>query len=296
MRPIRVIPWNDFPFDYVHLYQDENCFAVRLLQISNESLRMEETEDLPISTLNTSEILASQSINECLALATSKQYIYNENRYYIAAECIFDKRDPQWVRTWAPNANIIFALSTRGDKIFRCYEKGLATALSKWRTNFYAQDQRLIIPAQLFCRSPDDRVDVVCKSITARPNSILGNVDLSEATVMSPEKVNKDGISSRFLQLSYLLEAPKSVAPNEKFTVKVTALDGNGAQATEVNYDGYVVEAVDGYVPHRRCSLREGSGTFQAIALGLEDGEKMRLKFGRKYGTGLGECIVAIKS
>ena len=139
----------------------------------------------------------------------------------------------------------------------------------------------------------DARDFVTLKKVTM---SVTRELDLSEATVMSPEKVNKDGISSRFLQLSYLLEAPKSVAPNEKFTVKVTALDGNGAQATEVNYDGYVVEAVDGYVPHRRCSLREGSGTFQAIALGLEDGEKMRLKFGRKYGTGLGECIVAIKS
>lgn len=296
MRPIRVIPWRDCVYDLLHVQQDKNRFAVRLLVKADEGLMAETTKILPIADLETTDTVASRIVDECVEMSLERQYLYKGNRYYIMAECVFDKRDPQWKRTWAPNANIIFSLSMRGDRIFRCHEKGLATALTKWRSNFYMADQALLVPAQIFCRSPSDSVDIVCKSLTAKPNCILGNIDLSEATVMSPETVDKDGQSSKFLQLSYLLSAPASVKPDQKFKVTVTALDGYGNPTTDVNYDGFVVEAVDGYVPHRRCTLTNGVGTFDAIALGLEDGEAMRIKFGRKFGTGLGECIVSIKS
>lgn len=296
MRPIRFIPWNEAPYDKLFLFQDENRLAVRLLKETTKEACKPTVEVLKKTTLDTTKVLASKHIDECEQMALDKIYEIQDKHYYILAECVFDKREPQWEKTWAPNANIIFALAMRGDKTLRCYEKGIATALTKWRSNYYMKEHGLIIPAQMFCRSPEDRVDVVCKSITAKDGCVLGNVDLSNATIMSPETVNKDRKNSKFLQLGYRLTAPSTVKPNEKFIIKVQALDGYGNPTTDVNYDGFVIEAVDGYVPHRRCELRNGKGEFDAIALGLDDGETMRVKFGRKYGTGLGECIVSIKS
>ena len=296
MRPIRIIPWDECPYDYLHLQQDENRFVVRLLTKAGKEYQAPDTKIYPITALDTTKEVASRYLDECVDIGWERQYLYKNQRYYVMAECVFDKREPQWKRTWAPNANIIFSIAMRGDKIFRCHEKGLATTLTKWRTNFYMVDQDLLVPAQLFCRSPSDPVNVVCKSLTAKPNCILGNVDLSEAVVQTPDTVDKDGKSSKFLQLAYQLSAPATVKPDQKFKVTVTALDGYGKPTTDVTYDGFVIEAVDGYVPHRRCTLTNGVGSFDAIALGLEDGEEMRIKFGRKFGTGLGECIVSIKS
>ena len=93
------------------------------------------------------------------------------------------------------------------------------------------------------------------------------------------------------------MEAPETVKPNEIFKIKVVALHNFDQQVCEeLTWDGFVAEPVDGYVPHRRVSLVNGRGEFKAQALSLEDGETMRVKFGKKDFTGLAECTVKIQA
>lgn len=51
----------------------------------------------------------------------------------------------------------------------------------------------------------------------------------------------------------------------------------------------FIVEAVDGYAPHKRVTLNKGIGTFRVRALDLQSGEQMRVKINSKFETGLAE-------
>ena len=51
----------------------------------------------------------------------------------------------------------------------------------------------------------------------------------------------------------------------------------------------YIVEAVDGYVPHKRLDLVNGVGTIKVKALDLESGEKLRIKINTFFYSSLAE-------
>ena len=71
MRPIRIIPKKDYPFDITFAYQDENRFAVRLLNKiekdnSNNGLKVH-----PFSDLNTTRVISSRYMDQCEQIVIS---------------------------------------------------------------------------------------------------------------------------------------------------------------------------------------------------------------------------------
>ena len=72
-------------------------------------------------------------------------------------------------------------------------------------------------------------------------------------------------------------------------------LDGRtGIRADDVNYDDYRIEAVDGYVPHTRLTVKKGIGCFRAYALCLNKGETLRVKINKSFQSDLAEAIVPV--
>ncbi len=292
-RPFRIIPAPNFCFDASYFYQDKDRFAVRVLNEYTEAPLGQKIYSE--STLKTAKPLADRSMDTCLSIARERLYKINGKLYYIAAENVFNRKGYPWRKYWKPSANIFFYIAMRGDRTMHIAETSMLTSVNKLHTNIHAQQEGFVVVAQIFCRSPEDTIPEVCKSLTGKPDHIFGNIDISKAIVQPPEKVNVIG-ASRYLNLSYVMTAPKTVKPNETFVVKVQAMSGDGKEKAIVNFDNFNIDAVDGYVPHTRVALKNGYGEFRAMALGLQDGETMRLKFNRNHLTGMGECTVLIKS
>lgn len=56
----------------------------------------------------------------------------------------------------------------------------------------------------------------------------------------------------------------------------------------------YIVEAVDGYVPHKRLDLVDGTGIIKVRALDLESGEKLRIKINTFFYSSLAEYTMDV--
>ena len=291
-RPIRLIYPENFPFDATYIYQDDDNYCVRLLNVFDGELG--DQKILSIIDLKTPDVLAHRSIDMCLEIAQQKLYKIGGVLYYIAAENIFNRKGYPWRKFWKPSANIFFYIRMRGDRTLHIDETSMLTAVNKLHTNINSRQEGFTVAAQIFCRSPEDTITEAAKSITAKNGKLWGNVDIREAVLQTVEQVNTVG-ASRFLNLRYNMTAPQTVKPNETFIVKVQAMTGDGKNKAIVNYDQFDVEALSGYIPHTRVALKDGYGEFRATALGLLDGESMRIKFNRKHLTGMGECTILIK-
>lgn len=293
-RPFRIIPYENLPFDASHFYQTDDRFCVRLLRLCELPLK-DFAEVHNFSELYTDKRLAHTQMDMCFMNSEKQVYKHGDDYYYIAAEAIYDRNGYPDRRYWKPSSNIFFYIAMRGDKTLHIAETSMLTAVNHFHTNVEAKDKGYMSVAQIFCCSPEDTIPEVCKSMTAKPGKFFGNIDFENAIVQTEDEVNVIG-ASRYLNLAYRLEAPEYVKPNEKFTVKIQAMSGGYKENAIVNYDNFNIEVVDGYVPHTRVALKDGRGEFQAIALGLEDGETMRVKLCRRHLTGLGECTVKIRA
>lgn len=87
------------------------------------------------------------------------------------------------------------------------------------------------------------------------------------------------------------VNAPSTVNADATTTANVT-LSRNGAT---LDYSGeLVLEAVSGYLPKRRVTMSNGTGSFKAMALGLEAGDVMRIKVGTRCVSGLAEANITV--
>jgi hypothetical protein len=85
--------------------------------------------------------------------------------------------------------------------------------------------------------------------------------------------------------------APATVNADATATANVT-LSRDGVT---IAYSGELaLEAVSGYLPKQRVTISNGTGSFKAMALGLETGDAMRIKVGTRCISGLAEANVTI--
>lgn len=299
MRPIRIVHSPNFPFEYTCVVQNKEKLAVRGLikataKLPEHAVIKEQNDLLTTDKLATSEV------------SRNKWMVYNGNcfringeLYLIACETVFERSDRRWVHSWSPSANIMFSIEygEKHENILRPYDRTLETYLTKWKSPEFGWANRLTTLAQIYVNSPDDTVDVTAKSITCRPNRLITNIPIDDAFITTNEELINTKGASDFLTVNYKLIPQATVKPNGMTEIQVAAYRGLSTQiATEVNYDGFEVEMVDGYCPHRRVKMVNGVGSFKVMALGLENGEIMRVKFGKKFYTGLAECSIKVQS
>lgn len=294
MRCVRHIITHNFPFDINHCWEDENKFAVRLLTKINPDLVTSKTEVFDMSVLETTEKVSDQHMRLNESHVGERVFKKGENFYHLDAEYVFDYRKAQWQKVWTTNANFMFAISLWGERVLRVFEKRSCTYFLKWRSNWYNETYGNVIPCQLYVWQPSDNIKVISKSLVSKPNGLITNVDLSNSYVQSPEMINDDMTSSQRLEIGFRMTGPETVKPDGIAEFKVVAHDWFNNHI-DINYDNFVIDAVDGYAPHRRFEMVNGVGTFKVIALGLKDGEQMRVKFGTKLQTGVRQCIVSVR-
>ncbi len=97
--------------------------------------------------------------------------------------------------------------------------------------------------------------------------------------------------------LPTVVVAPLSlhVRPGEMAHFSVRTIDPDSGK-TRPSSSTIYLEAVSGYLPHTRVTLKEGEGTFKAMALGLEPGDALRVKAGFRFMPGLGDASVSVRA
>lgn len=290
MAYLRHVTVEKSSFPVLSLAIDETRAVLRILKPREEFENTDAQTEGDIADLSGTAKLATPFFQN-----RDKYYTVDGKEYCILAEGIFDKTDTRFLRSQYPGAIISFVFDpVRGFFVKRIdletagYRCHIADAIRHtgglWQLCFWITN-------------PNAPVTEWNRSITTYKDQILitNLEDLGE--LWEADDVMKGG-KSQWLNLGYeLTPSSETVAPDGWVTFTLRILDGKTKElATDVTWDGYIVEPVDGYCPHRRVSVVNGVGTFRMKALDLADGEPMRVKINLRNHTGRAEASVRVQA
>ena len=286
---LRHVVAKKLPFPVISVAIDDTRAVLRLLYERNAGFVSESASEEDADALKTTARLASSFFG-----SRDTYYEIDGKQYFIYAESILDKTSPIYSRNWVPGAHYSFHLDpARG--IFIDVRPELSY-LSKRNSADYAKYAGGMWLFDLWVTDQTAPVSECNRSITTAPDTILvSNItDLGED--WDADVVMK-GDQSKWLNLGYeLTPDAEEVAPDGWVTYTLKLLDGKtGDLMTNITWDGFIVEAVDGYAPRRRVEIKNGVGTFRQQALGLQSGETMRVKINHRFYTGRAEHTVTVK-
>ncbi|MDY2868038.1 MAG: hypothetical protein SOT69_04840 [Mesosutterella sp.] len=220
-------------------------------------------------------------------------YTIQGKEYCIMAEGILDKTSTVYSANWVPGAHWSFHI-INGRGIFIDVRPELSYFNKRNSADYgrYAGGMWLF---DVWVTDQNAPVIECNRSITTAPDTILVT-NLDDLGEEWAADVVMQGNQSRWLNLGYSLEPDsETVAPDGWVTYTLKILDGKtGEVLPSVTWDGFIVDPVDGYCPHRRVSIVNGVGTFRQQALGLQSGETMRVKIDHRFYTGRAEHTVKV--
>lgn len=299
-RPRRHIISKIFPFDVTNYAADKTRLAMRVLEpITKLPEEMQKVLvkkpahniNLLHSTLQLASNKAQQNLQE-----VNFTFEIDGVRYFILLEEVFDKNTHLLRKSWLPMGNLAFVVR-KDEGVLTVVDTQKESYISRFRTAYQAQFMGRTTLGQVFCRDKKDNVDECAMSFATKPNGkIITKLRIDKETTPAGFVNDKVG-ASRYLNILPRMTAPDHCKPNELVTIHVQFYQGNtDNKITGVNWDGLVVEAVDGYAPHKRVKIRDGKGSFKVRALDLEDGDIMRIKLNTKWYTDKAECQIKVLS
>lgn len=93
---------------------------------------------------------------------------------------------------------------------------------------------------------------------------------------------------------SLRLIGPDSIPAGESADYTVEMFSKNTGTLVDDIETQVCLEAAAGYLPHRRVTIANGSATFPLMALGLNAGDRIKLKTGWRNYSGLDEKIITV--
>lgn len=286
MPYFRNVVADDLPFEVINVVVGETVACTRLL------CRLEQYgENLNLCKGSYSELLNEK---DKLAVRISRKYfLINGDRFVVFSEAFLDKESEEFKRIWVPGVHFVFRYEYDG--VIKIDPKGALTYFTKRNSAELSRSRGGVWFFDIWVRDQKAPLTKCCRSITTAPNTLLiTNIeDLGEAWPAS--EVTKGG-NSKWLNLAYRLIPESSfVKTDEDIWFKFEVLDGRTLElATDVSWDNYRIEAVDGYAPHKRFAVEKGIGRFRVCALKLWPGEQMRVKVNGLFQTSLAEAVVNV--
>lgn len=286
----RHVVTSTLPYDHFSIAIDETRAAFRVL---DKKIFFEVPEDTPASPIE--ELTTTQKLGERGYTGKANRfYQINGEDYCILAEIIIDKTVPEFQKLWVPGAHFVTWLNNNR---LHAIIKGALTYFDCRNTAEYVRHEGGMWAFDLWVRDPNAPLTECARSITtAEDTTVITNLeDLGEVWTAADVMT---GTTSKWLNLEYsLTPSSETVAPDGWVDFTLTLKDGKThAVATDVTWDGYIVEAVDGYAPHKRVAVTNGVGHFRACALGLQAGETMRIKINHRFYTSRAEATVQVVS
>lgn len=277
------------PIDGAALALDENRAVLRFLK------RVTPRQACGLSVRSAEVLKTTDKLAERFVPLSAAEHCYetDDGLYVIQGEGILDKRLPEFARLWGPGTHFVFYLDpARGVKID---PKGALTYFTRRNTAELIRYLGGTWIFDLWVRNPEAAVTECARSVTTAPGTAFITNLASLGEPWHYTDVMKGG-ASKWLNLAYRLTAEKkTVSEDARIDFTFEVLDGRtGIRAEDVNYDDYRIEAVDGYVPHTRLTVKKGIGRFRAYALCLNKGETLRVKINKSFQSDLAEAIVPV--
>lgn len=276
-----LMPWDTVPM--LSLAMDENRATLRLLSLRSDVPWFDSPE---LSEGDASELLATDRL-----IAEKRYYVLEGKEFLITEECLLDRTSPGYAENWQPGTHVIF-YRRHGGGLAADVKSGL-TYFSRYSTGGLVQNTGHMVLLHLWVMDKNAPVSSCDRRlITSSGTRVITNFPLGEVwegeAVFSPE-AERVGMACQ-------LEADReSVPPGGFVTFTLTLRDAAGELMEEADCNHLMVEAVDGYAPHRRIAVRGGVGTFRVQALGLEGGESLRVNVNTRHYTSLCEKIVPVE-
>jgi len=125
--------------------------------------------------------------------------------------------------------------------------------------------------------------------LTLHPDyGLIGNLDPGpEHTAAEIPAIGRKALPS------LRLDAPGTIAPEETATIGLKVVSSRGRLVGDAAPEVYL-EATGGYLPQRRVQVENGTGAFRIMALGLEAGERFRIKAGFRHFSGVAEAEIVV--
>lgn len=280
---VRHIIGKHLSFDGVSLILDDSKVALRVLV----SVDKDEYAYLPDAD--------STLLSKIDPIRDKGLFKVNGKAYVVTAETIFDRTSKAYAHLWKTGNQFSFKY-TQGKGIEIVF-RNAATFFTQWFSpeNVLHEGGEWIF--DLYVGNEDVGPINTNRSLSTREGCLvitnsptLGEEHLAE-TVMA-------GGASRWLVPEYTLSPDKTeVEPEGWVTYTFELRDYRTKQRlTDVSHSGYIIDAVDGYAPHKRFDVVNGVGQFKVKALCLEDGDTMRVKVSQKTFTSRAEAVVNVKA
>ena len=158
------------------------------------------------------------------------------------------------------------------------------------KANTYrAAEARDAAPAVLVFR-PFAGDDFTKCSVTVRSHPTLGFA----SNVEEWEDLDYQCLLEPLVLPSVRVENEKTIAPNGVATVAIKVVNEETDEVLDANCELFLEES-GGYLPQRRVKITNGHGQFKVQALGLEPGEKFKVKVGFRLVTGLADAHFEVK-
>lgn len=90
------------------------------------------------------------------------------------------------------------------------------------------------------------------------------------------------------------ISGPDTITPNGTATFQLNVTNHDGSQNTDSHT--YHIECKQGYAPNQEVKVVNGRGSFKIMALGLENGEKLRFKINDQVWTDYAEKELDVQS
>lgn len=289
MGYFRHVITDHLPLQAAALALDHDRAALRFLKPTSIRDVMGSDVADPALLLNTGS-LAAPFCDERMA---SHFYNVGGQTFYIFAEAVLDRREPEFARLWVPGTHFVFHFDRNRGLMVDV--RGALTGTTRRNTAELIRHSGGIWMFDLWVTDPNLPVDLCNRSVTTAPNTLLlTNIsDLGE--VWQARDVMR-GSCSKWLTLEYRLTSDsETVKPDDVVWMTFEVLDGKtGCRARTISWDGWRIEAVDGYAPSRRIKVQNGVGRFRVQALGLLSGETMRVKVQNRFDPSIAECTVKV--
>jgi hypothetical protein len=198
---------------------------------------------------------------------------------------------------WTDFANFVFLLDMDGN-IQPPFNRHAATVDSKMASGRYLNAHQRNCALQVIVPVAKGFKSFLQDAII----SLAYNVDFGfdanvgfEKDLADPFAVSRQNFYAPHLP-KLTLTGPSTVDPLVPSPVTVKLTDGTGKPYRDGRATVYL-EAVSGYLPHTRVDLNEaGEGSFRVMALGLEDGDLLRIKAGFRNFSGMAEYVAEVEA
>ena len=195
---------------------------------------------------------------------------------------------------WSDHGNWLFPLSTpysagTAGLPFTPYNRFPVSLASKMLAPRHLAVAGVNLPMQIYVPFRTCDFTECSFRLTLHPDYGLAG-DLDPGAEHTFEDIPKIG---RRALPSLRLDAPATLASNETVAVNLRVVDSRGRLVGDVAPEVYL-ESTGGYLPHRRVRVENGAGSFRITALGLEPGERFRIKAGYRHFSGVAEAEIAV--